>query len=160
MKPKLDISYYLLNQPINPEGINNSFSWDDNYKLGVDFSFPLFLRKERAKVAQAKLKLITTRFDRDITSRQIINELNTAYNQLLNSGIVLQQQRSMADHYFRLMNAEMLNLENGESDLFKINVQQEKLFNAQQKLIKVMGEYQKNLAYLYWAAGTNQSEFR
>jgi outer membrane protein TolC len=158
MKPKLDLSYYMLNQPINPEGVNSSFSPDDNFKLGVDFSFPLFLRKERSKVAQAKLKLSNTRYERDITSRQITNEINAAYNQLVNSGVILQQQRSMADHYYRLMNAELLNLENGESDLFKINIQQEKLFNAQLKLIKVMADYQKQQAYLYWAAGTNPLE--
>lgn len=160
MKPRLDLTYYMLNQPINPEGINNEFSPEDNFKLGVDFSFPLFLRKERSKVAQARIKLSNTAFERDITSRQIINEVNAAYNQLVNSGTVLRQQRSMADHYYQLMNAEFLNLENGESDLFKINIQQEKLFNAQLKLIKVMADYQKHEAYLYWAAGTNPVEFQ
>ncbi|HEY0741565.1 MAG TPA: TolC family protein [Chryseosolibacter sp.] len=153
LKPKLDVSYYMLNQPIYPEGFNNNFVWNDNYKLGVDFSFPLFLRKERAKVAQARLKLSTTRFDRDLAARQIVNDINVAYTQLANYGIVLQQQRDMVDHYYRLMNAELLNLENGESDLFKINVQQEKLFNAQSKYIKVLADYQKQKAILYWSAG-------
>jgi outer membrane protein TolC len=158
MKPKLDVSYYMLDQPVSPEGTGNSFSIDDNYKLGVDFNIPILLRKERAKVAQMKLKLSDTQYNRDIVSRQIVNDINTAYNQLLNYEVVFQQQRTMADHYNRLMIAELLNLENGESDLFKINIQQEKLFNAQLKLIKVRAEYEMQKAFLYWAAGTNQTE--
>jgi hypothetical protein len=50
--------------------------------------------------------------------------------------------------------AELVNLENGESDLFKINVQQEKLFNAQEKWLKSIAEFEKQKALLYWAAGS------
>ena len=59
----------------------------------------------------------------------------------------------MVENYERLLAAELTNLENGESDLFKINVQQEKLFNAHSKLLKVMAEYEKQKALLYWSAG-------
>jgi outer membrane protein TolC len=153
LKPKLNASYYMLNQPFYPEGIRNDFAFDDNFKLGVDFSFPIFLRKERSKVAQLKLKVSNTQYDRELTTRQIANDLQAAYNQLVNNGIVLQQQQQMVDHYHRLMSAELLNLENGESDLFKINVQQEKLFQSESKLIKIMAEYEKQKAVLYWSAG-------
>lgn len=153
LKPRLDLFYYKINQPFYPEGFTNDFAFNDNYKLGVDFSFPLFLRKERGKVAQIRLKLNSTRFDRDLVLRQIINDINSAYNQLLNNGRVLQQQQIMVANYYRLINAELLNLENGESDLFKINVQQEKLFNAQSKLIKTIAGYEKQKAILYWSAG-------
>ena len=88
-----------------------------------------------------------------------MNDIQAAYNQLLNNGVILQQQRSMVDNYNRLMNAELLNLENGESDLFKINVQQEKLFNAQSKLIKTIAEYEKQKSVLYWSAGVRPLTF-
>jgi outer membrane protein TolC len=153
LKPKLNVSYYMLNQPFTPSGASDSFTFNDNYKFGVDFSIPIFLRKERAKLAQTKLKVASTTYDLDLTSRQIINDINAAYNQLVTNGVVLQQQRMTVNAYYRLMNAELLNLENGESDLFKINVQQEKLFNAQSKLIKVIAEYEKQKATLYWSAG-------
>lgn len=153
LKPKLNVSYYLLNQPIYPEGVITDLTFDNNFKLGVDFAFPLFLRKERAKVAQTKLKLSATRYDQQLAFRKITNDINVAFNQLVTDGLVLQQQRQMVDNYSRLMNAEMLNLDNGESDLFKINIQQEKLYNAQSKFIKVMADYQKQKAILYWSAG-------
>jgi outer membrane protein TolC len=153
MKPKFDVSYYRLNQPFTPEGIDGSFAWNDNYKLGIDFSIPLFLRKERAKLAQTRLKLTNTNYELHLSARQIINDINSAYNELVNNAYILRQQQSMVDLYQRLMNAELTNLENGESDLFKINIQQEKLFNAQSKLIKVIADYQKQKAILYWSAG-------
>jgi len=59
----------------------------------------------------------------------------------------------VVQNYERILRAEFLNLDNGESDLFKVNIQQEKLINAQSKLIKVMSEYEKNKAMLFWAAG-------
>lgn len=153
MKPKLDVTYYMLNQPLSPEGLNGAFALHDNYKLGIDLSFPLFLRKERAKLAQTRIKISNTIYDRNLATREIVNDINTAHTLLLNSGIIIQQQRDMVENYERLLAAELTNLENGESDLFKINVQQEKLFNAHSKLLKVMAEYEKQKALLYWSAG-------
>jgi hypothetical protein len=59
-----------------------------------------------------------------------------------------------------LLQAEILNLENGESDLFKINIQQEKLIQSQSKLLKLKAEYEKMKATLYWAAGVRNLNFR
>jgi hypothetical protein len=59
----------------------------------------------------------------------------------------------MVGNYERLLQAEFLNLENGESDLFKINVQQEKLIQSQSKWVKLLSEYEKLKAELYWSAG-------
>jgi outer membrane protein TolC len=152
LKPRLDLNYYFLNQPFDPEG-NTSLHLGDNYKLGMDFSFPLFLRKERSKVALVKLKLSNTIFERSLTERQIVNELNSAYNQLTNINTVRQAQRDMMQNYQRLLDAELLNLQEGESDLFRINLQQEKLIQSQTKWLKLVAEYEKQKAYLYWAAG-------
>lgn len=152
LKPKLDLNYYLLNQPINPEGLS-SITFDDNYKFGLDFSIPVFLRKERSKLAQVKIKMNQTKYERNLTERQILNEIQSTFNAVLNANQVLVQQSSMVTNYQRLLRAEILNLENGESDLFKINIQQEKLLQSQSKMLKVMAEVEKQKAMLYWAAG-------
>jgi outer membrane protein TolC len=154
-KPKLDLDYYLLNEPLN-NSLEPSPITGDNYKLGLDFSFPLFLRKERGKLAQTKIKIASAQMERSLTEREILTQVNTAYNDVLNSSIILSQQAQMIENYIRLMDAELLNLENGESDLFKINVQQEKLLQGQSKFIKLLSEYEKQKAFLYWAAGVNR----
>jgi outer membrane protein TolC len=153
LKPQLDLNYYFLNQPFDPEW-NSSFRIGEDYKLGIDFSFPLFLRKERAKLALAKLKIANTKYDLTLSEREIINQLNSTYNQLITLQSVIVQQREMMMNYERLLTAEILNLEQGESDLFKINVQQEKLIQSQTKWLKMVAEFEKQKALLYWAAGT------
>ena len=153
LKPQLDLNYVLLDQPFNALGDRNDITLTENLKVGVDFSFPIFLRKERAKLNQTRLKLIENNFQRDFAERQIINNINGQFNSLVNTGDMLIQQEEMANNYQLILAAERLNLQNGESDLFKINVQIEKLIAAQSKLFKLRATYYKNIANLYWAAG-------
>ena len=152
LKPKLNLKYNVLNQPLDPDW-NSSLRLNENYKVGVDFAFPLFLRKERAKLAQTKLKVTNTQLEQTLREREIINELNSTYNQLNYLQSILTQQRDMVSSYERLLKAELFNLEQGESDLFKINVQQEKLIQSQTKWLKLLAEFEKQKAFLYWAAG-------
>jgi len=153
LKPKLDLSYNFLNQPITPGGEFQTFTFLNNYKFGLDFAMPILIRKERAKLAQTKIKIQSTGYERTQTEREIVNQINATYNQLVNTNRILDQQSSVADNYERLLTAEIINLENGESDLFKINIQQEKLIQSQSKLLKLKAEYEKMKAMLYWAAG-------
>lgn len=152
LKPKLDASYTLLNQPFNPDW-EYGVTLGENYKLGLDFSFPLFIRKERAKLEQTKIKLSSTRFEQSITERQVLNQIDLSFNTLLNTRNMINQLSAMVSNYERILQAEFINLANGESDLFKINVQQEKLIQAQTKYLKMLSEFEKNRALLYWAAG-------
>ena len=155
LKPKLNLNYYAINQPFNSDG-DFSFNPDDNYKFGVDFSFPIFLRKERSKLALAKLKISNTQFERSLAERQILNDLTATYNQLVTLQSIIGNQQQMVQYYERLLAAELINLEQGESDLFKINVQQEKLILAQAKWLKLLSDNEKLKAQLYWAAGTHR----
>jgi outer membrane protein TolC len=152
LKPKLDLNYNFINQPFDPSG-NTSFTVGENYKFGLDFSFPVFIRKERAQLAQTKLRITGTEFERNLAERQVINDINAAHNMLVNTAAIMVNQADMVRNYERLLQAELINFENGESDLFKINIQQEKLIQSQTKLIKLMADYEKQKALLYWAAG-------
>jgi len=159
LKPRLNLNYNFLNQPITPEGQFNSLTFFNDYKLGLDFSMPLLIRKERAKLAQTKIKIKGTEYERTQTEREIINEINTTFNVLVNNTTIIRQQSAMAQNYDQLLKAEIINLENGESDLFKINIQQEKLIQSQSKLLKLKADYEKMKATLYWAAGVRNLNF-
>lgn len=149
LKPRLDLNYSLLSQP------HTTLTFDplNDYKLDVNFSMPLFLRKERSKLALTNIKIKNANWERTQQQRDIVNGVSAALNEVNNTAVLIQQQQSMVDSYERLMQGELLNLENGESDLFKINVQQEKLILAQLKLAKLKSEFEKKRAYVYWAAG-------
>ena len=153
LKPRLDLSYSFLNQPIGPEGSFQSFKFGSDYKFGVDFSIPILLRKERAKLGQTKIKIRGTELERTQSEREILNQVQQVFNQLTNTNLILVQQTAMVYNYEQLLRAELMNLELGESDLFKINVQQEKLIQSQTKLLKLKADYEKLKATLYWAAG-------
>jgi outer membrane protein TolC len=154
LKPRVNLNYNFLNQPLRPNGEFQSFTFLNNYKFGLDFYMPIFLRKERAKVAQTRLKIQNTTYERTQAEREIVNQVQATFNQLVNTNTLLQQQNTMAVNYELLLQGELLNLENGESDLFKINVQQEKLIQAQSKLLKLRAEFEKQKAILFWAAGS------
>ena len=55
--PKLDLSYNYISEP----SAFDNYRFED-YKVGVNFSFPIFLRKERAKLKLAKLKVQDSEF--------------------------------------------------------------------------------------------------
>jgi outer membrane protein TolC len=150
LKPRLDLSYTLLSQPYTA----TVFDPLNDYKLDVNFSMPLFLRKERSKLALTDIKIKNANWERSQQQRDIENEVSAALNEVNNTALIIQQQQSMVDSYERLMQGELLNLENGESELFKINVQQEKLIQSQLKLVKLKSAFEKQRAYVYWAAGT------
>ncbi len=159
LKPKLNANYYFINQPLSPTGTLDAFAFNSNYRLGFDFSFPVLIRKERAKLAQTKIKISSTEYELLQTEREIVNQVNSVFNQLQNTSIILAQQGAIVGNYEQLLKAELLNLENGESDLFKINVQQEKLIQSQSKLLKLKAENEKLKATLYWAAGVRQLNY-
>ncbi|MBX2944672.1 MAG: TolC family protein [Cyclobacteriaceae bacterium] len=152
LKPRLDVNYSFLNQPFDPDW-NTNFSLGNNYKFGLDFSFPVLLRKERSKLALTRLKISGTQYERNMAERQIVNDVNATHNMLVNTAAIMNNQTDMVNNYERLLQAEILNFENGESDLFRINIQQERLIQAQTKLVKLMADYEKQKAMLYWAAG-------
>lgn len=159
LKPRLDLNYNFINQPLRPNGDLQSFRFPNDYKFGLDFSMPILIRKERAKLAQTKIKIQSTKYEQTQAEREIVNQINAVFNQIVNTSQILVQQTSVAANYDRLLKAELFNLENGESDLFKINVQQEKLIQAQSKLLKLKAEYEKMKANIYWAAGVRNLNF-
>ncbi|MBV6648069.1 MAG: hypothetical protein KI790_21585, partial [Cyclobacteriaceae bacterium] len=59
----------------------------------------------------------------------------------------------MAINYNRLLQAELVNLQVGESDLFKLNIQQDKYIESQLKYLKTLTKFQKNKAEILFEAG-------
>lgn len=159
LKPKLDLKYRMLDQPLNTQGDFVSSSFDENYQLGLGFEIPLFLRKERAKVQQVSIKQQENQLKQDVSTLKILNGIRASYFELINTATLITQQNEMVQNYQLLVDAERLNLANGESDLFKLNGQLDKLLDSQSKLVKEKSRYQKLMAQLYWAAGVENLGF-
>ncbi|MEQ8711473.1 MAG: TolC family protein [Cyclobacteriaceae bacterium] len=154
LKPQLNLNYNFLRQ----EGANNSgneFLFDDNYKFGLEFAFPLLLRKERAKLAKTNIKLMDVSLERNRLRREILNDIRTSYNQLINTTDMITLQQAMVANYEVLVAGEMMKFENGESSLFLVNSRESKLIEARSKLLKLEVNYEKEKAFLMWSAGTS-----
>ncbi|WP_420387453.1 TolC family protein [Roseivirga sp.] len=160
LKPRVDLNYNLVNSPINYSGEFTDIDLGNNYKFGLEVEFPLFLRKERAKLRQTRIKIDQTDYESRFARQQIVNEIEGAYFEMVNGQQMLSLQRQAVSNYQRLLEAELFNLNLGESDLFKINFQQDKLLEAQIKFIKQQVNLEKAKLELLWAAGKPYLNFR
>ncbi|MBC8153894.1 MAG: TolC family protein [Bacteroidetes bacterium] len=126
-----------------------------NHKVGLDVVFPLFLRKERGKFREVQIKNQQTRLTRQQTGRDIVNTVQSTYNQLLALAqqVVLQQQTVRNQQ--TLVLAEQQKFDLGESTLFLVNTRETKLIELRVKGEELKANYQKAVAELYFAAGTS-----
>ncbi len=157
--PKVSVEASLLSRgPLSEANYDGASSYSfqpDNHKIGVDLAFPLFLRAERGKLRQVQLQNQQTGLKRQQTGRDIVNEVQRSWNELLALGRqVTTQQQTMANQDL-LVRAEVAKFQLGESSLFLVNSRETKLIDYQIKLEELRAKHQKALATLWYAAGSN-----
>ena len=151
--PQIDLQYNFLTE--TPEVVR-SFSTAD-YKGGVMFRFPLFLRKERGDLKLAKLKLQDANFDYESTAIQLQNNIN-ALSQELQS---FNRQNTLVDdiviNYETLLAAEERKFSFGESSLFLVNSRENKLIEATLKQNEIQNKFFTTKAKLFKELAINPS---
>nr|MDQ3393294.1 TolC family protein [Bacteroidota bacterium] len=125
----------------------------NNYKFGVNFAFPLFLRSERGKLHLTKIKIMDINLGMQQSGREITNQIQAFYNELVNLNEQVRLQEDMVENSQILRDGELALFENGESSLFLINTREMSLINSQVKLFELRAKYAKNKVMLQWAAG-------
>lgn len=153
LKPQVDLSYSLIDAPFDPEFNRNSVNFGDNYKMGIDFSFPILLRKERGKLQQTQLKIQQNEFQLAQNQIDIKNGVLGKYAQSLAFQDLLFQYQGVSANYKRLLDAEIINLQNGETDLFKLNIQQDKFIEAQTDFYDAFTKWEKSKAEYHHMTG-------
>jgi outer membrane protein TolC len=148
LKPTMNLSYSSIDAPITSDADFKALEWQDNYKLGLDFAFPIFLRKERGKLQKSKLYVETLEYSILQTRQEINAEIRATFASLKTNQILSNQYQAMANNYQLLLNAVIFDLENGESDLFKLNIQQDKFIESQLKALKAKTNFEKMKATL------------
>ncbi|PQJ76128.1 transporter [Polaribacter gangjinensis] len=146
--PKLDVQYNFLTQ--TPRVANSLIV--DNFKAGLTFQLPLFLRKERGDLKLARIKLQETVFENEVTKVTIKNEVN-AVQQELNSFITQTNFiNGIVKDYGTLLDAENRKFFIGESSLFLVNSRESKLIESKLKAIDIQNLFFKTKAKLFKAA--------
>ncbi|MCY7353152.1 MAG: TolC family protein [Cytophagaceae bacterium] len=159
LQPQISLNATLLSRtPLPGVGYNWSSYYAfraDNHKIGLDLSFPLFLRKERGKLRQVQIKTQGVELERQQAGRDIVNDVQTAWNELKAlEGQIEVQQQTVANQR-TLLRAEQQKFDLGESSLFLVNSRETKLIDLQLKLEELRTKYQKSIAALWYAAGTH-----
>ncbi|MEM6264481.1 MAG: TolC family protein [Bacteroidota bacterium] len=158
LKPKLNVNYNVIAEATTSSTSSELLGIEqgvlpNNYKWGFEFSFPLFLRKERGNLQLTRIKLQQTNLKRDQKQLELTNKIQASYNEIL---IVLQQielYSQTVSNYQRLLRAEEIKFDLGESSLFLINSREQKLIEAQQKLVSLQSKYFAAQAGLAWISG-------
>ncbi|MGO4919291.1 TolC family protein [Maribacter spongiicola] len=149
--PRIDVEYKFITD--QPEYLN-SFE-TQNYKGGLNFELPLFLRKERGDLKLAKLKLRDAQFEFDNAQVQILNKITAIYNELdsfENQNVLIAD---IVTSYEALLAAEERKFSFGESSLFLINSRETKLIDAVLKQNQVENKFFTAKAKLFNSLAVN-----
>ena len=149
--PVIDLNYNF----ISSEGDDLSTFYTQNYKAGLRFKMPLFLRKERGDLKLAKLKVQNTEFDLTNSRLELQNKLRAFSFELQ----TLEEQNLLIEelviNYETMLNAEERKYQVGESSIFLINSRELKLIDSQLKQIETVTKFYKAKANLFKILSTN-----
>jgi outer membrane protein TolC len=149
LKPVLNLNYNFLNEPVNYNPFNQ-FSMN-NYKWGLNFEMPLFLRKERADFQLSNIKLQDEKLNFENNKAYLLSKIQNALIDLKNSVIQLEIYRNTVSDSKRLLDAEKTMFEGGESSLFLINAREIAYIQAKLKLVEALAKNQQAFLSLQFA---------
>ena len=156
LKPELNINYNIFLQNANSETTNPGLA--NNYKAGFNFSFPILIRKERAKLQQVKIKMQETDLKIGQKSVELANKIDQLYAKAETLQAMVAQQEEMVLGYDMLLNGEKSKFDNGESSVFLVNNRENKKIEAEVKLIQLKADYGKTMSLLQWTTGIYAQE--
>nr|WP_309755345.1 TolC family protein [Flavobacterium sp.] len=124
--PKIDIGYSYLAEP----SYIDNYKFQD-YKIGLDFYFPLFLRKERGSLKLAKYKVQESEFILDLEKVQLTNKINAQKIEI--TSLLKQKEliKGLTQDNRTMLTSEERLFSFGESSLFLINTRENNLVSAQ-----------------------------
>ncbi|MBC7747479.1 MAG: TolC family protein [Methylotenera sp.] len=123
--PKIDVGYSYISEP----SYIDNYQFQD-YKIGLDFYFPLFLRKERGSLKLAKFKVQETEFALDLEKVQLTNKINAQKMEI--ESLLRQKEliKGLVQDNLTMLNSEERLFSFGESSLFLINTRENNLVIA------------------------------
>ncbi|MEO0527420.1 MAG: TolC family protein [Bacteroidota bacterium] len=149
--PKIDAEYNFLTETPDIGGSYDFREW----KGGIRFSTPIFLRKERGDVKLAKFKLKDAQFEYDNAQLEIRNKVLAIYQELESFQTQNQLIADIVNNYTTLLTAEERKFSFGESSLFLINSRERSLIDSELKQNEVQNKYFTAKAKLFNSLAVN-----
>ncbi|MEO0581876.1 MAG: TolC family protein [Bacteroidota bacterium] len=142
LKPIINVTYNALSEPVGGE-VMPMYSIND-YKWGLEFSFPIFLRKERGKIEMNRLKIQEKRLEFDNKQENIRFKVEASFNEWNITREQIQLYERTVRDYNGLLGAERQLFRVGESSLFLVNSRERSYLSARVKLIELIQKNQKS----------------
>ena len=142
--PKLDLSYNYLSEP----SYIDNYRFED-YKIGINFSFPIFLRKERGSLKLADLKIKDSEFNLQFERKNLENKIKSQQQEIVSLEKQQEYNDKLVKDFTKLLNAEDRLFEMGESSLFIINSRENSLVSSQLNKIALENRYLNALISIY-----------
>ena len=146
--PKLDLSYNYLSEP----SYIDNYRFED-YKVGVNFSFPLFLRKERGSLKLTDLKIQDSEFGLQFERKNLENKTKAQQQEISSLQKQKEYNNNLVKDFTALLNAEDRLFEMGESSLFIINSRENSLVSSQINDIALENQYLNAIISLFKTLG-------
>lgn len=153
LRPELNLQLGLLNNGRSVLSNINPAYWNNNNKVGLQFSFPLTFSTARAELAEAKIKIRETELEQSLAQVELENKLKQTQAAIknLNEQVLLLQQSYAANE--QLLRGEETRFKLGESSLFLVNARESKLLEVNEKLIETEAKLKKAELKLIWMSG-------
>ncbi|MEZ4853565.1 TolC family protein [Flavobacterium sp.] len=146
--PKLEASYNYLSEP----SAFDNYRFDD-YKIGINFSFPLFLRKERAQLKLAKIQLQDAEFSFSFEKLNIQNKIEAQKQEINSYKKQLNINKKLVASYATMLSGEERLFQVGESSVFLLNSRENSLVSSQLATISLENAYLVAFLNLYKTLG-------
>ncbi len=148
LKPELDVKYAIQQDAGDP--ILGSLNLDQNQYWALEFSYPLFVRSERARSKQWEIQKKIVGLESEYFKMDISNAIqaNIQARQILDS--TQQVWQSAAINYEELLRAEQQRFQLGESNNFVLNNRELRWLETRKKYIKSLVEYRINILEYYY----------
>ena len=150
IKPILNVKYNFLSN--GTAAVNPLFS-NNNYKWGINMSFPLLLRNPRNEYRMSQI----ASQNNNLELLNKTNELNFKVNALKQTISILAQQLLNAERsvsYSKLLlDAEKLKFKNGESSIFMLNTRENKLLESELKFAEYKLSFIKTVLGIIYLNG-------
>lgn len=151
--PTFRLNYNFLNKGYQFSNPISQSLYANNYKAGVQFGLPLFLRQARGELKQANLKIELQREETKQVKLEIENKIKKYYAEL----VALKNQQILTDKSVdnakKLLEAEFQRFEIGESSLFLVNNRELKYIEVLLKSYELKSKFFKTMVALNWSKG-------
>ncbi|HEY0056081.1 MAG TPA: TolC family protein [Pedobacter sp.] len=152
--PEFNLQLGLLNSGRSALSNVNPNYWNNNNKVGLQFSIPLTLSTARGELAEAKIKIRETELEQSVVRVELDNKVKQSLAAIKNTSYQVEVLKQLYQANKQLLQGEETRFKLGESSLFLVNARESKLLEVYEKLIETEAKLRKAEIKLNWLTGS------